>query len=252
MADIWADFFNKLEVITQGNTDAESLNYATHLSLRYQYIFVETPKVACSSIKMALQRLELEMPDFERKNFEDLHVREFSPLLQLTQLPNFEQHLKGSDFLKFCFVRNPYTRLLSCYLDKIINPSIPKEKESLMKFMGLNADDIAYPISFSDFVDQIEKQSLLEMDYHWRPQTYLTCQSTIKYDFIGKLEKFENDFNEVGKKISPEIGKYYSPEVRHQTDANNMLKKYYDKDLFSRVYDIYKVDFDNFSYNKIS
>ena len=250
MSELWGEFFRKLEKITQGNTNAESLNYATHISLKYKYIYIETPKVACSSIKMALQRLELQMRDFERNDFEDLHVREFSPLLQLSQLPNFEQHLIGSDFFKFCFVRNPYTRLLSCYLDKIVKPKTYKEKKGLMKFMGLDNNEIDYPISFNDFISQIEKQSLLDMDYHWRPQTYLTCQSTIKYDFIGKLESFNSDFGVVGKMISSELDSYYSPEVRHQTDANKMLAEYYNDDLYNRVYNIYKLDFENFSYNK--
>jgi hypothetical protein len=252
MADLWNIFFKKLEKITEGKTNAESLNYATHISLKHKYIFIETPKVACSTIKISLQRLELEKESFNRDRFEDVHVREFSPLLQLTQLPDFEEYLERNDFFKFCFVRNPYSRLLSCYLDKILNPTVFKEKESVLAFMGLNINDIDYPISFGDFVSVIEKQSLLEMDYHWRPQTYLTCQSTIKYDFIGKLENFENDFNHASKYISPELDKYYSPEVRHQTGANKRLQKYYDDDLFERVYNIYEVDFVNFSYTKTS
>jgi len=248
--DIWTSFFNQLDKITEGKTSSESLNYATHISLKHKYIFVETPKVACSSIKLTLQRLELEMNDLRFDNFKDVHIRNFSPLLQLSQIPKFEVYLKNKDFFKFCFVRNPYSRLLSCYLDKISTTKSLKEKQIILQAMGKEDYEPEYQVSFKDFVGVIENQSLLEMDYHWRPQTYLTCQSTIKYDFVGRIENFENDFDLVGEKISPDFKKYYSKELRHQTDANKLLNEYYDQDLFRRVYDLYKVDFDNFSYNQ--
>ncbi len=252
MTKLWKEFYEKIEVLTDGKTSAESFNYAVHISLKHKYIFVETPKVACSTIKMALQRLELEMEDFIRDEFEDLHIREFSPLLQLAQLPNFEDYFLRNDFYKFCFVRNPYNRLLSCYLDKIKNPMITKEKEFLLSYMGLDRiRDAKHHIDFRDFVEAIERQSLLEMDYHWRPQSYLTCQSNIDYDFIGKLESFNDDFKVVSGNISKKMNKYFSPEIRHYTNANKLLDKYYDYDLFDRVYNIYEVDFINFSYDKV-
>ena len=251
MTNLRKEFYEKVEKLTEGNTSADSFNYATHISLKHKYIFVETPKVACSTIKMVLQRLELEMEDFIRDEFEDLHIREFSPLLQLMQLPNFEDYFFRHDFYKFCFVRNPYDRLLSCYLDKIANPIISKEKEFLINYMGLDEiKDGDHNISFRKFVEVIQKQSLLEMDYHWRPQTYLTCQSSIDYDFIGKLESFDDDFKIISKNISKNMNKYYSPEIRHHTNANKLLDKYYDDDLYDRVYNIYEADFINFSYNK--
>lgn len=247
MPEIWTDFYNRLEKFTEGKTSTEHLNYATHISLNHKYIFVETPKVACSTIKISLQRLELGLEKFERAHFEDVHVRDFSPLLHLTQLPNFEEYLVSKDYFRFCFVRNPYNRLLSCYLDKIAGPEKYKERISLLDFMGLDAN---HQLSFREFVEAIESQSPLEMDYHWRHQSYLTCQTTIQYDFVGKLESFDFDFKKVSEHLSPEMHKYYLSEVRHQTNANQLLLKYYDKDLFDRVYDIYEVDFLNFSYNK--
>lgn len=250
MSDIWSDFYKRLDKFTKGNTSSESLNYATHVSLKHKYIYVETPKVACSTIKISLQRLELEMQNLNREEFEDVHIRDFSPLLHLTQLPNFEDYLRSEDYFKFCFVRNPYQRLLSCYLDKIINPISFKEKENILFSMGLETDQNNHNITFNDFVSVIEKQTLLEMDYHWRPQTFLTCQSSINYDFVGKLETFDDDFKEVADNISLDLLEYYLPEVRHQTNSKKLLQNYYDDDLFERVYNIYKVDFLNFSYDK--
>lgn len=62
---------------------ATNFDSAIHISLKYRYMYVETPKVACSSIKTLLQRMELESPTFHRADFEDIHNRNFSPLLSL-------------------------------------------------------------------------------------------------------------------------------------------------------------------------
>jgi len=167
----------------------------------------------------------------------------------LQQLPEFEKNLEGNDFLKFCFVRNPYARFLSCYLDKIINPT--NFRKIVLKKMGLDENNLDYNISFDEFISVVEQQNPLEMDYHWRPQTLLTCQNKINYDFIGRMETFSEDFDKIGNKLSPQFDKYYTSEVRHRTDANKQQEQYYTNDLYARVYSIYKDDFDQFSYEPI-
>jgi len=247
MSDLWGRYTKSLEKYIDNST-VKDLNYATHVSLKYKYIYIETPKVACSTVKMTLQRLELEDPDFTRDDFEDLHRREYSPLLKLQQLPDFEKYFTRDDFYTFCFVREPYRRLLSCYLDKICQPT--NFKKMVLKSMGLDGSDVHHNISFSEFISVVESQRPAEMDYHWRPQYYLTCQKNITYDYVGRLENFAADFFEVGKKISPNFNQYYIPEIRHKTNANTLLHQYYNEDLYARTYKIYEIDFMNFGYNK--
>lgn len=250
-SDLNAQYLEALDELAIGETCTKDLDYAIHVSLKHKYIFVETPKVACSTIKKTLQRLELENPNFDREDFEDLHLREYSPLLKLQQLPNFKTFFEREDFTIFCFVRNPYNRILSCYLDKIKLPlEVTTFKKKVLNSMGLNEDNIERPISFEEFITVIEKQDPLQMDYHWRPQTYLTCHKMISYDFIGRLENFSDDFKNLGQVISPYFEKYYTHEVRHSTNAVNLLDKYYTDELYNRVFNIYKVDFACYSYNK--
>lgn len=250
MSDLWGSYYYQLEKITEGNTSVEDFDYAVNLSLKYKYIFVETPKVACSTIKTTLQRLELRDSSFKRDDFEDIHNREFSPLLKLQNLPNFRDYLYGGEFYIFCFVRNPYTRLLSCYLNKIKNPADQETcyKSIVLESMGLDKKDMSISITFEDFIGVIEGQDPLGMDYHWRPQAYLTCQNTIKYNYIGRLETFSDDFFQIGGHLSEDFHKYYGVEIRHETNATTLLEEYYDDDLQSRVYEKYKIDFLRFSY----
>ena len=121
-------------------------NYLCHWSNKHSYVYVETPKVACTTIKRVLQQAEANgllvygTPD-------DVYYRKYSPLLSpCSNISAFADAMISDDYFRFCFVRNPFTRILSCYLDKMVenvferNPVIPK--------LGLNPDN---PPSFASF-----------------------------------------------------------------------------------------------------
>lgn len=251
MSDLWGDHFYQLEQFTQGKNKLEDFNYSVHVSLKYKYIFVENPKVACSTIKKTLQGMELEVSNFERDETEDLHNREFSPLLTLQQIPDFKNFFLKDDFFIFCFVRNPYTRLLSCFLDKIKNPiGDSVYKRIVLKSMGRDENNTTYDISFEEFISVVEAQAPLDMDYHWRQQAYITCQESIEYDYIGHLESFTDDFFSIGGRLSSDFGQYYNLAIQHKSGANDLMAQYYTDELYERVYEIYEVDFVTFSYNQ--
>ena len=106
-------------------TSILGMNYAANVSLKHKYVYIETPKVACSTIKLTLQRLELGDDTFN-PSFDDVHDRSFSPLLSLHSISEFEEVLEGDDYFRFCFARNPYVRTLSAYLDKVNQPKYQK------------------------------------------------------------------------------------------------------------------------------
>jgi len=246
MGTLQTDFFNKLSKYVS-YTSLDEMNYAVYVSLKHKYVYVETAKVACSSIKLTLQRLELEDKSFKRDTFQDIHNRQFSPLLKLQQIPRFEKLMRGDDFFRFCFVRNPYTRTLSAYLDKIKGNST-REKSKVLSQLGYDTQDMSIPISFDQFVTALEEQPILKMDNHWRHQYYSTYQDTIRYNFIGKLERFSEDFSFVMKKLGAQ--EYYKQEFRHATNSISKLREYYTDDLLNRVYCLYKLDFETFGYDK--
>ncbi len=247
MSNLQTDFFDRLSKYSKYTT-LDELNYAVYVSLKHKYVFIETAKVACSSIKLTLQRLELEDRNFKRDVFQNVHNRQFSPLLRLQQIPGFEERLlKGDDYFRFCFVRNPYARTLSAYLDKIKGNS-SREKAKILSQLGYDTRDMSIPISFEQFVTALEKQPISMMDNHWRHQYYSTYQGTINYHFIGKLESFDVDFSFVMKKLGAED--YYKTESRHATSSMMRISEYYTDELFDRVYNIYKIDFETFGYKK--
>ena len=111
-------------------TSRRVTDYLFNISVKKGYLYVETPKVACSTIKRSLQLLEVgpEIVPPPRK----IHERSCSPLLTPSQVGSLFLECAYSDnFFRFCFVRNPYTRILSCYLDKVYNQYVPWVGEKL-------------------------------------------------------------------------------------------------------------------------
>lgn len=226
---------------------AESFDYSINISLLHKYIYVETPKAACSTIKLSLQRLETRNPSFAWEHFMDVHNRNFSPLLKPSQTCGFERLLANRDFKIFCFVRNPYTRLLSCYLDKIVGNRPPKK--SILKILGLKDQPLSTQIGFEQFIDAISSQSIREMNPHWRPQYYQTLQDSISYNFIGKFESLEMDLERIFSSFCSNYSSYLAIERRHRTDSATKVNNYYTSTLLEKVYNLYQIDFSTFGYN---
>lgn len=223
------------------------LTYSVNISLQYKYIYVETPKVACSTIKLTLQRLELNNTSFNREDFQDIHVREFSPLLSPKQVASFPMLVQDNRFFKFCFVRNPYDRLLSCYLDKISSGSHQKKK--VLKALGYNEADLTRTVSFEQFVEVVAQQSVEEMDNHWRLQCAQVMADVIPYDFIGRFENFVEDFTFVGQQLCPEFDSYYVESRPHETAACSKRDAHYTPKLKRMIAEIYARDFCRFGYD---
>jgi hypothetical protein len=142
--------------------------YICHWSRRIGCIYVETPKVACTTIKRVLQAAELgverrhEMPD-------DVHARATSPLLAPGHDPEgFALAIWDTATFRFTFVRNPYSRILSCWLDKMV--SNETERGRMAPMLGLDPNT---PPSLAEFLEAIAAQPERERDPHWTTQTHL-------------------------------------------------------------------------------
>jgi hypothetical protein len=220
--------------------------YSINVSLKYKYVYVENPKVACSHIKRCLQRMELRDPEAFIKN---VHDRTESPLIRVDQL-RVDQLLhifNSNEFFKFTFVRNPFTRTLSAYLDKIGRNE--KHKRSILLALGRNPDDLEQFVSFPDFTQAIATLNPYLMDNHWRPQTDQVLLPLVRYDFIGRFEHFERDFSKVVKTITDDSQPPVDNDISHQTGAGAALFKYYDEECAEVVRNVYARDFQHFGYS---
>jgi hypothetical protein len=219
--------------------DANSL---CHISNRHKYLYIETPKVACTAIKHRLQTAEIDGTLLFRTYGEE-HFPELSPLMTPLDSPDlFLRVLGGDDWFRFTFVRNPFTRVLSCYLDKIV--ASEPERQRLLPELGL---DPAVIPSFNLFLRAIAGQSEDKRDAHWAPQAWLTQPDTVRYHFIGRLERFRADFDYVCRKVGIPTD---IATVRHSTDAGDKLAAFYGPKEIRLVQSIYAEDFLRFGYDR--
>jgi len=223
------------------------LEYAFNASIKNNFLYIENQKTGCSSLKQALVAAELGNNNNNNAfDFKLIHNRKYSPLLNVYQVGNLNTFLKRKDIHRFSFVRNPYTRLLSAYLDKIktnqliVNTLLKQTGQTKVKRKD---------ITFEAFVGMVGLQTSYMMDPHWRIQYYNILYKEIDY---GKIYRFENLESEVSSllKILNINQNLYSNVSPHKTKANDLLDKYYTTNLKDRVYDIFEIDFDTFGYNK--
>lgn len=222
--------------------DAKKARYLTHVSPRHNAVFVEVPKAGCTTVKRLLQYAEVDgrVEDLPA----DVHRREQSPL-QAPEEGNDLDYLfgPGSDFFRFAFVRNPFTRSLSCYLDKIVGN--PWERDIRLPQLGFSKD--AYP-TFVEFLEAVAAQDERRMDIHWTPQSRLLSLDTVSYHFLGRFEAFQADLRRVQQRVGLRAPDGLITERPHATDASEKVRQYYDDKATALVLEIYGTDFSRLGY----
>ncbi|MBZ7995602.1 sulfotransferase family 2 domain-containing protein [Campylobacter canadensis] len=220
---------------------AHTANYLLNISTKNKYIYFETPKVACSSVKKTLQNLEI---DYDIDLSLSPHDKKQSPLKSPFEIDNFTQCMQ--EYFKFSFVRNPYTRTLSCFLQKFLN----ENKETRMKFLNKININEDIKLTFIEFLTYIKDIDAKKYDIHFMPQ-HLLLGKNIKLDFIGKFENFENDFKKVLKIISKNKENDIINVTWHSTNADDKSKDFLTKDCIKLINEIYYEDFKRFNYEML-
>jgi len=223
------------DIITSGDV-LQWFLYATHVSLRNRFIYIETPKAACSTMKRMLQRLEVDDPEWRRSSY--LHDRKCSPLLTPLQVPSFRRLRQDSCIKKFCVIRSPYTRVLSAYFDKICTHQ--PQRHIVAEILGRTKSQQGDEITFYDFVTAVATQRPEEMDPHWRPQKLLLYVPEFHYDLMLRVETLDADIELLGHLLGCDLRPFYSRIQRGRTDSPLKLPEYYRDDgvfrLVSRIY----------------
>ncbi|MCE8018923.1 sulfotransferase family protein [Halomonas sp. MCCC 1A11036] len=224
------------------------LDIGTHISLKYDYIYFQVSKSASSTVKYYLQELEVRGT---RRRVEDVNNRNLSPHIWPSQLKeeHFLELLASPDMRKVTFVRNPFSRLLSCYLHRIKeSPGSPSVK-NIKRFTRNRFDET---LSFGDFVEIVCDQPSAEQDSHWRVQSDEVLYDLIPHwSFIGRVERIEEDLPKLMAILDPDVAaptselEDYSPSV---TKASSKLADFYTPEFERKVVERYRADFENFGY----
>lgn len=199
-------------------------------------IYVQNPKVACSSIKAAIYHLPEDVEDYE-----EIHNMLLKKGKRLKRRQSLE--IEYPNYFKFTFVRNPYERLVSCYVNKFI---VDKEKKKDNYFNEYFLKNIKAVRSFSEFVYKIFFISDRIADWHFRSQACITHEirkekkSCVNY--VGKYEKLNNEFNKIAMR-------YHFAQLRWYNKSYDYdWRDYYTLKTAVMVYLRYHRDFKLYGY----
>ncbi|XP_072168260.1 carbohydrate sulfotransferase 9-like [Diadema setosum] len=146
----------------------------------------------------------------------------------------------AAQYKKVIFVRNPYTRLLAAFRDRLEaypnrnlyhrrthNKKIYTKygNHSKAEMPGPSVKSEMYNVTFKEFIDYFLAKNY---DIHWE-DVYKICNPCLGYDYIGRLEMYTEDVIEVLKLmgVDSKFYPYKALDVSNSSD-DAIMKKYYD------------------------
>ena len=131
----------------------------------------------------------------------------------------------NSDYFKFVIVRNPWTRLVSTYLNLFVRLFEKKRvtqlaKDSAKYIYGENDfEKYEDSITFVQFVNYLCNTDDKYIDPHCKSQHFFL--GGVKYDFIGRMENLSHDLEYIKNKLNLDLE---LPKV-NKTDYSLSLEK---------------------------
>ncbi|XP_071505055.1 carbohydrate sulfotransferase 9-like [Diadema antillarum] len=235
-----------------------------HLSLKHQTMICLIPKVGSSNWMGTLLILEGILNSTEGMGTQAINKLGKKHIKSLSSFSRQERQAILKNFTTVLFVRNPFTRLLSAFRDRLEtypNRNIfhrkRHNKKIFLQFGNHPAEEIPdesvksekYNVTFREFVDYYLNGTT---DVHWREQ-YKVCPPCIDYDYLGNIETFENDYNQILTMIGAgeNVPRVRTSHTTHSS-ADKILRQYYgtlSSEQMRKLTDILGVDMKLFQYD---
>lgn len=237
-----------------GHFDCKTVIIALH---RERALYFAVPKVASSSIEYLItdilkQRLPLEVVEriddgihFFRGKTKRREMRDRKILLCKHDVRRYR------DYYSFAFVRNPWSRLVSCFFDKVDPKEIsedlnPKGAAAVMLGGGENNSAPPATASFEEFVRAVCRTPDEESNRHFRSQhTFLTDRKgRLLPAHIFRFENLAQEFNALTERLGlPDT------KLPHRNPSKKTpYQEYYTDELRRLVAERYARDIELFGY----
>lgn len=248
---------------------------------KQRILYAYVPKSACTSIKTWLLRHSGECPDIAAQFDRADESGNKPPDAHDTMAAQFHAKrlsarvvraaLYDDGWFRFTVVRHPLRRLVSAYLDKVVNA-----KSTAHALIAAGQAALGYPsttdryptidtqrsLSFREFVRALHGADQETVDVHFRAQARLL--RGLKFDHVGKIENLPADFAAVQRALGIEAPlawkhvREYSipvlecvadwPAERFRNVAVPPWQAFYDEVLRQSVSELYAADFERFGY----
>ena len=235
----------------------ERLGAGSFVSPARRYMYMETPKSACTSIKhliVGLEGLTLDagaMP-YQRETRPDMlvHQRRHIAMPTLLTVDDVSRAaiLDGTDgWMIFALVRNPFSRLVSFFDHKVRlgEPGyslLEQRYGNVARFGGLKP-------AFAAFAEEVVADSrLLRSDVHLMPQGELIMPRLISYSHVFRLEAVGEMLTALDHHMAG-LGVHATLALRPGRSTKRDWRTYYEPRSAEIVAKAYEWDFARFGYD---
>ena len=223
--------------IIRANIFNVSVNLPVYIVIKSKkLVYIVNSKAACSSIKKALIESDLSK-ELVVDNYSDIHKYSKKFGYQKNKITK-----KETAFYFFTFVRNPFKRIVSLYVNKF------EDREKIVKsgyfqYKNYMGGIIDQNITFNSFVKIVSNIPDKFSERHFISQSFYVDMSPKNLDFIGKLENFHEDYGIICKTVGIE-----NKITNSNKSFNYDYKDYYNIETLDLVYRRYKNDVMGFGY----
>jgi hypothetical protein len=201
-----------------------------------QLVYIHMPKSACTSIKATIGRsYGIGIEDGNLLADRRWHT-------ETRVLPTSLKH-----YHRFTFVRDPFSRLVSCYADKVLF----RRQGGHQTYLASPTCPLRTDISFAGFVRAVFKIPDRLADHHIKSQYAIShYRGRLLADSVGYLENMERDWADLASRfdLKPKIELHRSAKLR---GIHKDYHSIYTLELAELVYRRYRRDFDAFGYNDV-
>jgi len=189
------------------STHWEKVSHLTCLKSYYSQtagiIYTGIPKSGCTNWKYTILKHEPKYSGMIKSPTPKVHY-----IINHINLAGMFRRERLNNKFSFTVIRNPWTRLVSGYRDKLNSTARVTWKHGKVTLYILNnyrdrkitlnqiKDEGLYP-TFLEFLRYLVDEQIPKVNDHFKPQYYMLGLEDVKYDFIGALEHAELQSNEI-------------------------------------------------------
>ncbi|MBY0565186.1 MAG: class I SAM-dependent methyltransferase [Hyphomonadaceae bacterium] len=235
------------------------LSYGSFVSLKHRYVYVETPKAACTSWKRVIARVEQasveeNSPPYHRESRLEMliHQRRYVDIPTLLDVEESEHAaiLDGDpEWFVFGLCRNPYSRVVSVFENKV-RLREPHYADLHRRYGGAGAY-AEVKQAFAAFVREVVSVAAFRnADAHLCPQTDLLMPRLMPYTKLFKVEEMDAALNAFSSHLAAHGCQQGVTLERLNETVSWPWRAYYDELSAAAVASAYEQDFAAFGYDR--
>lgn len=159
------------------------------------FLYMKNHKAACTNVLTLLitqmhRALGSDSPlKFSMKRLHNLPADYLRAGARALDWETAQAALTAPGWFRFTMVRDPLSRTVSAWADKMQSTRKPRHRQDLMTYLGRDPESF---MGLSEFLDILaHDEGARDLDRHWRPQHKEISYGLVDYDLIGRVEAMD-------------------------------------------------------------